>query len=165
MLSLRLYRTRSNLLTGFIWETTIQIVFSNYWLVGISPKVFLKLAHNISLSILLSWTVTVSVRHSWTLFKSLTIFFGYSLSCWYLLNKQQYNLAATQISYHLQCPAMLTGMRLLVLLLLLGEKPMKVGMSGKSDLCLSLIQVITRVNNLDSNMLMRSCGAFVVWVR
>lgn len=165
MSSLRLYRTRSNLLTGFIWETTIQIVFSNYWLVGISPKVFLKLAHNISLSILLSWTVTVSVRHSWTLFKSLTIFFGYSLSCWYLLNKQQYNLAATQISYHLQCPAMLTGMRLLVLLLLLGEKPMKVGMSGKSDLCLSLIQVITRVNNLDSNMLMRSCGAFVVWVR
>lgn len=165
MSSLRLYRTRSNLLTGFIWVTTIQNVFSNYWLVGISPKVFLKLAHNISLSILLSWTVTVSVRHSWTLFKSLTIFFGYSLSCWYLLNKQQYNLAATQISYHLQCPAMLTGMRLLVLLLLLGEKPMKVGMSGKSDLCLSLIQVITRVNNLDSNMLMRSCGAFVVWVR
>lgn len=165
MSSLRLYRTRSNLLTGFIWVTTIQNVFSNYWLVGISPKVFLKLAHDISLSILLSWTVTVLVRHSWTLFKSLTIFFGYSLSCWYLLNKQQYNLAATQISYHLQCPAMLTGMRLLVLLLLLGEKPMKVGMSGKSDLCLSLIQVITRVNNLDSNMLMRSCGAFVVWVR
>lgn len=165
MSSLRLYRTRSNLLTGFIWETTIQIVFSNYWLVGISPKVFLKLAHNIFLSILLSWTVTVSARHSWTLFKSLTIFFGYSLSCWYLLNKQQYNLAATQISYHLQCPAMLTNVHLLVLLLLLGEKPMKVGINGKSDLCLSLIQVITRVNNLDSNMLMRSCGAFVVWVR
>lgn len=165
MSSFRLYKTRCNLLTGFIWVTTIQNVFSNYWLVGIFPIAFLKLAHDISLSVLLSWTVTVSVRHTWMLFKSMTNFFGYSLRCWYLLNKQQYNLAVTQISYHLKCPAMLTGMHLLVLLLLLGEKHMKVGMSGKSDLCLPLIQVITRVNNLDSNMLMRSCGDFVVWVR
>lgn len=129
MSSLRLYRTRSNLLMGFIWVTTIQNVFSNYWLVGIFPKAFLKLAHDISLSVLLSWTVTVSVRHTWMLFKSLTNFFGYSLSCWYLLNKQ-YNLAVTQISYHLQCPAMLTGMCLLVLLLLLGEKHMNVAWVG-----------------------------------